>query len=62
MTITEKQFIKLCMKYTKPLLILFNGQVFEVKNGKVILHFDNKNELKKIDSETIIYKKKKSCG
>ena len=45
----DKVFLNLCIKYQKQLLLIFNVEVFSIKNGKAVLNFDEDGRLREIE-------------
>lgn len=56
LTQEEVDLFILFRKYQHIFSLLTERDVFETRNGKVVLNFDSKGKLRLISSDTILYK------
>lgn len=52
----DAQLFALFRKYQHLFDLMLEYNVFETRNGKVVLNFDSKGKLRLISSDTILYK------
>ena len=56
MTSTELEIFHIAEKHLSDLTILVKNGIFELKNGKIIIHKDNDGKIRKIEVERITFK------
>lgn len=56
MTKNEQTFLNLCKKYEQDILLLIEKKIFDFKNGKAIIHRDEKGVARKIEVDNVVYK------
>ena len=57
----EKDFLKIFKQYEEQLLVMNESDIFNTRNGKVILNFNPQGQLGSIEVQVKTYKRKKQA-
>lgn len=60
----DQKFLKLCLEYQERIRILLGANnegknVFETRNGRVVLNFDGNGVLQEVETDRILYRRMK---